>query len=234
MAVKTMINSPTYGRFVFDAVFNTSHNANLMVTEHPVQSGGSVADHAFMEPDEVQLEIGMSDVATSVGTNHSVNAYTRLRAIMAAREPVTLVTRLKTYQNMLIVSLSAPDDYTTMYALRASVGFKQINIVSVSTVKVQQTVSASTTTSQTGNSGGGGGSSSGSTKKPTSSSSSKPPKKTSVLRRISNKKKAAVKTSTKVTTTKVAKKPTTTVLKKAASTASKFTKASKFRRAILK
>lgn len=68
MAVKTMINSPTYGRFVFDAVFNTSHNANLMVTEHPVQSGGSIADHAFMEPDEVQMEIGMSDTAISVGT----------------------------------------------------------------------------------------------------------------------------------------------------------------------
>ncbi len=230
MAVKTMINSPTYGRFVFDAVFDTSHNANLMVTEHPVQSGGSVADHAFMEPDEVQLEIGMSDVATSVGTNHSVNAYTRLRAIMASREPVTLVTRLKTYQNMLIVSLSAPDDYTTMNALRASVGFKQINIVSVSTVRVQQTVSASTTTSQTGNTGSGGGSSGGSTRKPASSGSSKPPKKTSVLRRITNK----VKTSTKVTTTKVAKKPTTTVLKKAASVSSRSTKASKFTRAVLK
>lgn len=153
--VTTMIVSPTYGRFVFDAVFSTDHSANLTATQHPVQTGASVSDHAFMEPDEVSVEIGMTDTAASVsgGASRSVNAYTQLRAIMELREPVTLITRLKTYRNMLITSISAPDDYKTMNALRASIYFQQINMVSVSTVTVQETVTSSkTSTSKTSSS----------------------------------------------------------------------------------
>ena len=61
--VTTMIVSPTYGRFIFDAVFSTDHSANATVTQHPVQSGASISDHAYMEPDEVSVEIGMTDTA---------------------------------------------------------------------------------------------------------------------------------------------------------------------------
>lgn len=145
--VTTMIVSPTYGRFVFDAVFSTDHSANLTATQHPVQTGASISDHAYMEPDEVSVEVGMTDTAASVsgGASRSVNAYTQLRAIMELREPVTLITRLKTYRNMLITSISAPDDYKTMNALRASIYFQQINMVSVSTVTVQETVTSSKT-----------------------------------------------------------------------------------------
>lgn len=146
--VTTMIVSPTYGRFIFDAVFSTDHSANATVTQHPVQSGASISDHAYMEPDEVSVEIGMTDTAASVsgGASHSVNAYTQLRAIMELREPFTLITRLKTYRNMLITSISAPDDYRTMNALRASIVFQQVNVVSVSTVTVQEMVTSSKTT----------------------------------------------------------------------------------------
>lgn len=146
--VTTMIVSPTYGQFIFDAVFMTNHSANATVTQHPVQSGTSISDHAYMEPDEVSIDIGMTDTAASVsgGASHSVNAYTQLRAIMELRELVTLVTRLRTYRNMLITSISVPDDYRTMYALRASIVFQQINVVSVSTVTVQETVTSSKTT----------------------------------------------------------------------------------------
>lgn len=145
----TMIISPTFGSFFFDAVFNTDHSANLTVTQHPVQSGASISDHAFMEPDEVSVEIGMSDAASGASDSHSVNAYTQLRAIMELREPVTLITRLKTYSNMIVTSISAPDDYKTMNALRASIYFQQINIVSVSTVTVQETVTSSKSNTET-------------------------------------------------------------------------------------
>lgn len=146
-ATATMIISPTFGNFIFDAVFNTDHSANLTVTQHPVQSGASISDHAFMEPDEVNIEIGMTDVAAgaSDGSSRSVNAYTQLRAIMELREPVTLITRLKTYSDMIVTSMSAPDDVKTMHALRASIYFQKINIVNVSTVTVQETVTSSKT-----------------------------------------------------------------------------------------
>lgn len=151
MAVTTtMIDSPTFGRFIFDAVFNTQHDANVTPTQHPVQTGASIADHAFINPDEVSVEIGMTDVVTGVGADHSVNAYNQLRAIMARREPVTLITRLYTYTNMLITAISAPDDYTTQNALKAQIYFQKINIVKVATVKVQISVTASQQAVSTG------------------------------------------------------------------------------------
>ena len=148
--IATMIDSPTYGQFIFDAVFHTDHTATLTVTAYPVQTGASIADHAYMEPDEITAEIGMTDAAVDASDGHSVNAYTWLRAIMESREPFTLITRLRTYPNTLITSISVPDDYTTMHALRASVRFQQIQMVNVSTVTVQQATSGSKSASSGG------------------------------------------------------------------------------------
>lgn len=224
MSSLTMIVSPSYGRFTFDAVFRTDHMANVTVTQHPVQTGAAISDHAYSEPDEVTLEIGMSDAVSYAGTNHSVNAYSQLRAIMAKREPVTLITRLQSYKNMVITSMSAPDDYTTMNALKATIYFRQVEMVSVSTITVQQKVTASSTAQPTTSSSGSGSS----TKKPSSSSgssssSSSSSKKQSVLSSVLSKAKTAIL----VTTTKTPTKPSSTVLSKAVSlaksTAAKFT-----------
>ena len=190
--VKTMIKSPTYGKFYFDAVFSTEHSSNVTVTEHPVQVGAPISDHAYQEPHEVTMEIGMSDAMVGVGNDHSVNAYNTLRQIMAKREPIKLVTRLWTYQNMVLTSISAPDDQTTMYGLRATVMFKSVNIVKVSVIQVQQTVSAS---KPGGSSSGKKTSSKSKKKKKTKSSGTKKTtkstgtkgKKTSALKKIAGK-----------------------------------------------
>lgn len=192
-SVATMLVSPTFGSFFFDAVFNTDHFASLTVTQHPVQSGASISDHAFMEPDEVSIEIGMSDAASGALDSHSVNAYTQLRAIMELREPVTLITRLKTYSSMVITSISAPDDVKTMYALRATISFRKVNIVNVSTVTVQETVTSSKTATE-GNATAGSHSSKGRSSKNSGDSSAK--------------------TSSTTKTTKATSEPSTSVLKK--------------------
>lgn len=196
MGTPTMITSPSFGRFMFDFVFSTEHKMNLKPTEHPVQNGSSITDHSIMEPDEVILEIGMSDTVIGSGANHSVNAYTMLRAIMQKREPLTLTTRLHTYRDMLITSISAPDDVSTMFALKASIYLQQIKIATVATVSVQQTVSASKS------------SESGGTSSPAPEPVKSPEndgKKTSVLKQAADKISSgntAAKTAPKATTTK--------------------------------
>jgi len=137
--INTMLQT-SMGDFYFDAVFKTEHNATMIVTEHPVQTGAPIADHAFLEPEEISCEIGMTDVN---GDNNSVQMYQQLRELMNLREPFTLVTRLYSYPNMLITALSVPDDYTTMFALKAGIVFKQVRVVQVATIQVQQTVSGS-------------------------------------------------------------------------------------------
>ena len=193
MATQTMIISPTYGNFVFDAVFSAEHTGTVTTTKHPVQYGASVTDHAINEPDEVMLSIGMSDAATAAGTNHSVNAYQLLRQIKEKREPVTLVTRLATYANMLITSMSVPDDYTTMNALKANLIFTHIDIAVVTVVTVQQTVSSSKTTTSSSSSS----SKSKSSKKSSTKKSTKAAKQTntSTLSKIASKLKPSTKTT---------------------------------------
>lgn len=166
---KTLLRDADGNEFYFDAVFSVSHTTSVQVTEHPVQSGASVADHAFLDPDEVTMDVGFSDVHSSryyfeAGTPYSdaalgasdgrsVTAYDLMRQIAEAREPLTLVTRLHTYDSMLITSVSAADDEKTMFGLRASVTLRKVRRVSVATMSIQQTCASSKITYASGNSG---------------------------------------------------------------------------------
>lgn len=168
---QTLLTSPSIGRCLFDAVFSINHSQNITITQHPVQSGAAVADHAFLEPDEVVLDVGMTDVATSLDTiagsakNRSVVAYEMLRSLAQAREPLDLTTRLFSYKNMMITSIAVDDDFHTMHALRASISLQQIRIVQVAIISIQQTCSSSKITyvsdTDSGYSSGGSVTSSG-------------------------------------------------------------------------
>jgi hypothetical protein len=56
----------------------------------------------------------------------SVSAYQTLSSLQAARQPLTVTTRLRTYTNMLIVGLEPREDYRTITGLRIPVEFEEI------------------------------------------------------------------------------------------------------------
>lgn len=131
VGVKTNI-----GGLYFDAVLKVDHTSKLTLTQHPVETGANITDHSYVNPNELSLEIGMSDAAIGGSDGNSVSVYQALRKLQEDRKPLTVVTRLKTYRNMMIESIASPDDYTTMYGLRASVFLREIIVVSTQTVKV--------------------------------------------------------------------------------------------------
>jgi hypothetical protein len=136
------------GKFIFDAYFNVNHNSTLSITEHPIQTGADVSDHAFMEGENPTFEIGMSDVMQDISdsrfakftgdNSRSVNAYQILKQLQSQRIPIQFVTRLWTYNNMLIENIVAPDDDKTTYGLRATITLKEIFVANVETVKVSE------------------------------------------------------------------------------------------------
>lgn len=141
------------GRYVFDAFFTIQHDTNLTITESPVQTGANISDHTYMEPKEVTFDIGMSDVMTSVidgqfsdGNSRSVSAYNTLRQLQEQRISCTVVTRLGTYKNMLVETISTSDDNTRASSLRATVTMKEILVVAVQTVKISARPQTSNTT----------------------------------------------------------------------------------------
>jgi hypothetical protein len=119
--------------YVFDAVIRTEHQQRITKTEHPVQTGANVADHAIIEAARVVLEIGMSDAMDSFTTGQwtgshakSVNAYQTLLSLAKARQPLTVTTRLNVYTNMVLTGISVPDTVETRFALKASVTFEEL------------------------------------------------------------------------------------------------------------
>ena len=147
--IVTTYFSTKQGNYVFDAYFSINHESNLTITEHPIQTGASISDHAYMEAQTVTFEIGMSNVMkdlalTSVkpfsGTDssRSANAYKILRQLQRDRVSIDAITRLGTYKNMLIETISAPDDNKTLFGLKATVTLKEIFVVNVTTVKISK------------------------------------------------------------------------------------------------
>ena len=137
--VKTSI-----GGYFFDAVFRTTHESHLVITKHPVQGGANVSDHCYMEPARVTMDIGMSDAnpTTIFGQflggsgEKSKAAFDALREMQGSRQTLDVYTRLASYKNMLIESLSFPDDLKSATGLRATVTLQQIIVVDVPVTKV--------------------------------------------------------------------------------------------------
>ena len=132
------------GGYFFDAVFSVDTEHSLTVTQHPVQTGANISDHAFVNPIRMTMQVGVSDaMAYRAGADYggdgktkSVQAYRLLCKLQELRTPMQVVTRLNTYQNMLIESIDVSDDVSTLCALKATVNLVQVVVVNVGTEKV--------------------------------------------------------------------------------------------------
>jgi len=150
---RTFISEPVYDEdgqpttntvdYFFDAVIRAEHTQSLRVTEHPVQTGACIVDHAYQMPARLTLEIGMSDAMDtfmngqfSGDITKSVSAYQTLLDIQSSKKPLQVVTRLNVYDNMVIEHIHAADDFKTLYGLRAMVSLRQIITAQVSTETV--------------------------------------------------------------------------------------------------
>ena len=139
-AVGSNVTLPT-GKtlYAFDAEIEIEHQQRLTRTKHPVQTGGSITDHAYIEPATVVLDIGMSDAmdayfspSTWVGAqSKSVAAYQTMLALQFSRIPLQITTRLRTYQNMVVDDLSPVESYKTFAGLRARITFGEIFLADI-------------------------------------------------------------------------------------------------------
>ena len=125
--------------WIFDAILSQDHNQSAQITEHPVQTGANISDHAYMQPARLTLEIAMSDAMDMYTAGQftegakSVSAYLALKTMCKNRQPLTIMTRLDTYANMLIENMHAIEDYKTLYGLKCPVYFRQIMIGQINT-----------------------------------------------------------------------------------------------------
>lgn len=111
----------------FDAVLLADHTSRLEISDSASDGGESNTDRVTVAPDELSLEIGVTDCnADENETRRAVNAYRRLKAVQKTMQPLSVETRFERYNNMLIESISTSDDVTTMNAWKATILFREL------------------------------------------------------------------------------------------------------------
>jgi len=150
----TLIGSKKIGSVTISAAIEEVYSDEVIVTEHPVENGAPVNDHAFMRPREILMKCGWSNAdyqallgsavasfddtgANTMATGTYVDAiYSQLLQIQAKRERVDVVTTRRKYSNMLITGLSVVTDQKSGSALMLTASLKQVIIVSTQATKL--------------------------------------------------------------------------------------------------
>ena len=125
------------GGLVFDAVFEETHEADLEVTDNPVETGVVVSDHAFMKPLRVKISAGVSDTPLAAVTEdpfasdagRSRRAFELLTELQKRAEPFDLQTGLKLYENMVCTSIRTSQDKDSSGALLFTAELREVIIV---------------------------------------------------------------------------------------------------------
>lgn len=131
------------GGYFFDGFITVDVTSELEITENPVETGVAIADHAYVKPTTIDMNIIMSDVHESLvaeqftgGWSRSVKAYEILKQIQSDRIPVAVLTRVGLFENMLIKRIISNDDAKTYRGLNAQVSLVELPIARVRTVEI--------------------------------------------------------------------------------------------------
>jgi len=133
-----------YQAIVFDAVTDTGIRRQADITSYPVENGAEVSDHVQLKNNTFKLSGIISetpvrlekDLLYSAGVNGTriSQAIEYLDQMFDSRQPITLVTEHKVYENVILSGISY--DYKSEYAMQFDLEFEQIRLVSTATVNV--------------------------------------------------------------------------------------------------
>lgn len=117
---------------------------DLEITEHPIEDGANITDHAFKKPSIITARYGWSNSGSifnlttgGIVSSDPVDIYNQLLALQASRQPFTLQTGKLPYNNVLIQSIEQLTDKATENVLAVTITFKQIIIVSLQAATLQ-------------------------------------------------------------------------------------------------
>jgi Dit-like tail protein len=154
LVMQTNVSGSTLTMFVFDGLRLADHDQSCIPTQHPLQAGYNITDHAVLQPARLVLEVVMSDAIAAYSSgmwtgnpSKSISAFQQMQLLMQNRTLLTLNTRLQTYTNMLLVNVKSQDNQRYYSGqLSMVLTFQQIFI---GTIAVQSSSARSQTTGST-------------------------------------------------------------------------------------
>ena len=127
----TIIPRRSIGPFNATVTLEEIASDDLEITQHPVQQGATITDHAYLKPATVHIKIMFNAADAPLA-----ETYAKLRQLQASREPFDVVTGKRVYKNMLLKSLGQTNDAQTENVLSISAELQEIFIVQVETTTV--------------------------------------------------------------------------------------------------
>ena len=132
------------------ATVEEKHSDDLEITDHPVEFGASITDHAFKRPAEIVIQMAFSNTPSVIsGQDKYIDPpdvkkiYEKLLNLQENRTLLHIETGKRSYDNMLIKGLVTTTDNKTENAMFITVSCRQIIIVNTQTVQLAKTVQAS-------------------------------------------------------------------------------------------
>ena len=143
------------GSVELDLILDEDHSKSAQVTENPLQDGRAISDGIFLELQEgsltglvtnhsvkraeeraKQLELQDSETLMDEAKNYQLEnrakqAWVDLKAVMDAKQPVTIVTSLEVYDDVAITNIWTERNGDSGDALEIKVSFRQILTVSL-------------------------------------------------------------------------------------------------------
>jgi hypothetical protein len=148
------------GTLIPNVVIEESHDDELEITDHPVDRSADITDNSFRRPSALQLRYGWAPGAPLVGglvgtilpvtsglvsgVNQVLNAgddyltsiYQKLRDLQATRQPFTITTGKRVYENMLLRRISFTTTAETEYSMIVTLLCREVQLVSVTTTNL--------------------------------------------------------------------------------------------------
>lgn len=139
MAQETVTLGPTrfFGSITALVTIEERGTDRTTLTEHPVEQGAQITDHAYQQMPELQIRFGATNSSDQADDETYVSQlYDKLQALQQTRQPFSIQTGKRLYQNMLIVSMELITDEKTETALMLVIICRGLIIVQTSVVGV--------------------------------------------------------------------------------------------------
>jgi hypothetical protein len=148
------------GSMVMQVVTEEDHQDTLEITDHPVEQGATISDHAFKRPSEVTIKgawsaspsvaglidgaigglkstiTGAQAIVSGKAPQTLVDRYTKLLELQKSAVPFEIYTGKRKYSNMLIRTLSVTTNKGSENSLEVTLQCREVQIVSTSVLTV--------------------------------------------------------------------------------------------------
>lgn len=140
------------GGIIPDVVVEETHLDSATITEHAIEQGAPITDHAYLNPAELTMRVGWSTSSLALGgvlrgiqagtllqgkLSTVRDVYDALLKLQASRQPFDVSTGKRLYKSMLIKSLSITTDASSENALVCSIVLREVLLVKTKATRMQ-------------------------------------------------------------------------------------------------